>query len=132
MIILGEYLGMSKMKIIKPKFKIQQSQIDKYSLVKERIKLFYDAGINERMEFYGLFLNDGDFEKYQKYCYMDKDTVEFRKAKYEVDKLKIEGTWQEQARVLWIKNRFTEYNGYWWKYYLVELWYVLKLANISY
>jgi hypothetical protein len=48
---------------------------------------FNDHGLGSytleiRMETYGLYLEEGDFEKFQPVCYMDRHSEEFLKLKY--------------------------------------------------
>ena len=57
--------------------------IDQKLMIKQhRDFLFYDHGFGEHIESrfdrYGLFLEDGDFEKWQPVCYMNKDGDEFK------------------------------------------------------
>ena len=72
--------------------------------------LFYNHGfgdhIESRFDCYGLFLEDGDFEKWQPVCYMDKNSEKFRNLKNEAEKIPLVETPEKEARRLWIMLRF--------------------------
>jgi len=56
---------------------------------------------NDRAEEYSNFLHDGDFEKYQGNCYLDRMSKEYLIACQESEK--------EMLRAVWIRNRLTTY-----------------------
>jgi len=60
----------------------------------------YEA-LSDPVEDYALFLHEGDFEKFQPYCYMKKHTDEYYKGCLIAE--------QELTRALWIRQRFTTY-----------------------
>lgn len=81
---------------------------------------FYDhglgeSGLDERFEDYSLFLNEGDFEKWQPVCYMKHDEPEFIKLKKEADSLinsfpdKSYEWLREEVRINWIILRFFDF-----------------------
>jgi len=109
--------------------KINQNNIIKYRDVEERVREFYK--VDDKADIYSQFLEEGDFERYQQYCYMDKDSREYILEKEIVDNLIVEGTDRYKCRVLWIKSRFTEYCGYEWKKLLIEKNELLKQINIT-
>ena len=73
-----------------------------------------EEAIDLRMNDYGLYLEDGDFEKYQPCCYYNGGytTDEWEKLKIESDKLyntTTPGTIEydrQELRITWIKGRF--------------------------
>jgi len=56
---------------------------------------------------YALFLHDGDFEQFQPFCYIEKNTIEYYKGVLIAE--------QELTRALWIKQRFTDYLDIHWQ-----------------
>jgi len=56
---------------------------------------------NDRAEEYSKFLHDGDFEKYQPNCYLDRMSKEYLQACLEAER--------EMLRAIWIRNRLTTY-----------------------
>ena len=96
------------------KFREDPKKVIKYTPVEERVKLFYEVGIDNRMEQYGAYLQEGDFEEWQPFCYIDKDSPEFKIAK---------------VRALWIMSRFEVYCSIEWKKLLVEKNELLKSIN---
>ena len=68
-----------------------------------------------RMEAYGLFLNEGDFEKFQPVCYIDKHSQEYLKLHDQVKLIQISDDPIKETRRLWILNRFTNYQSEEWK-----------------
>ena len=85
----------------------------KLMIKQHRDFLFYDHGFGEhigsRFDRYGLFLEDGDFEKWQPVCYMNKDGDEFKNLKNEAEKIKLTKNPVKEARRLWIMLRFEIY-----------------------
>lgn len=80
---------------------------------------FYDHGngdneLNIRMNFYGEFLQDGDFEKYQPACYMDQKSEEFQELLIDAQAIPQSDDPVSEARRFWILSRFTEYQGAEW------------------
>jgi len=57
--------------------------------------------VNDPANDYGLFLHDGDFEKFQPYCYIKKNTIEYYQGCLIAE--------MEMTRALWIRQRFTTY-----------------------
>ncbi len=74
-----------------------------------------DKAIELRMEGYGVYLNEGDFEKFQPMCYLDKHSPEFLKLHEQVKLIQISDDPVKEARRLWILNRFTNYQSDEWK-----------------
>ena len=103
-----------------------KKHIERYSDPEERVKLFYEPGVDGRCDQYAEILNDGDFEKWMPFCYIDKSSMEFKKAKQEADVLKVEGSPKNKCRVLWIKSRFEVYCSREWKYLLQRKGELLK------
>ena len=60
----------------------------------------------EREKVYSEFLHHDDFDAWQPYCYMDKDTESFRLGSIAAQR--------EYVRALWILNRFTVYQSPQW------------------
>lgn len=54
----------------------------------------------EGIEVYSKILHTGDFERWQKFCYMDKNSQEFKMGK---------------LNALWIIQRFTEFGSEEWE-----------------
>ena len=86
---------------------------------KHREYCFYNHGqennmLELRMEGYGLYLDEGDFEKFQPICYMDKHSKEFLKLKEEAKLISISDDAVKETRRLWILNRFTDYQSDEW------------------
>ena len=86
---------------------------------KHREYCFYNHGqennmLELRMEGYGLYLDEGDFEKFQPVCYMDKHSKEFLKLKEEAKLISISEDSIKETRRLWILNRFTDYQSDEW------------------
>ena len=86
---------------------------------KHREYCFYNHGQEEKMlelriEGYGLYLDEGDFEKFQPVCYMDKHSKEFLKLKEEAKLISISDDAVKETRRLWILNRFTDYQSDEW------------------
>lgn len=83
-----------------------------------REKNFYDHGhgdaIPVRMEHYSLYLDDGDFEKYQKYCYMSHWNPKFWIMKWWVNRMKESTLPTIERRRMWILMRFEDYQGEKW------------------
>jgi hypothetical protein len=80
---------------------------------------FYDHGVGDdvlelRMETYGLYLEEGDFEKFQPVCYMDRHSEEFLKLKDIANSIPININHVKETRRLWILNRFTVYRSKEW------------------
>lgn len=86
-----------------------------------REKNFYDHGHDDalevRMQHYGLYLDDGDFEKYQKYCYMSHWNPEFWIMKFWVNRMKPSTLPSIERRRLWILMRFEKYQAEKWAEY---------------
>lgn len=78
---------------------------------------YYDHGLSEtdRIESYSMFLQDGDFEKWQPVCYMDKTSDEFLNLKAEADDIPESTDPVIELRRLWVLNRFTIYQKGEWK-----------------
>jgi len=68
-----------------------------------------------RLEGYGLYLNEGDFEKFQPVCYFDKHSQKFLKLYEQVKLIQISDDPVKETRRLWILNRFTNYQSDEWK-----------------
>ena len=72
--------------------------------------LFYNHGfgdhIENRFDCYGLFLEDGDFEKWQPVCYMNRNGEEFKNLKNEAEEIQPIARPVKEARRLWIMMRF--------------------------
>lgn len=84
-----------------------------------RDKNFYDHGyktdtLEIRIEHYGRFLDDGDFEKYQKYCYMSHWNPKFWLMKWWVNRMKESTLPSIERRRMWILMRFEDYQGKKW------------------
>lgn len=77
---------------------------------------YYNHGTGgiDRLEEYGLFLQEGDFEKWQPVCYMDKDSDEFLKLREEANQIPKSDNTEEEVRRLWILLRFPVYVGKEW------------------
>ena len=80
---------------------------------------FNDHGLGSytleiRMETYGLYLEEGDFEKFQPVCYMDRHSEEFLKLKYIANSIPISNNPVHETRRVWILNRFTDYRSEEW------------------
>ena len=69
---------------------------------------------NTRMNNYGLYLEDGDFEYWMPACVIDKDTPEYRR---------------KCMRMLWILSRFTEWGEMDWAFVVGEYEVLLKLVE---
>ena len=85
--------------------------------IKKRLEKYFDGC--DRLQYYGIFLNEGDFEYWMPCCFIDKTSQEWNKKKSEADLLDINSTKSktEKIRTVWIKNRFTEYDGEKWNRY---------------
>lgn len=84
-----------------------------------REKNFYDHGngdkhVDFRIEWYGEILQEGDFEKYQKYCYMKRYDPRFIITKFIVFRWKKEKDLIKEERRLWIIHRFQKYQEKEW------------------
>ena len=80
---------------------------------------FYDHGSSSstfeiRLETYGLYLEDGDFEKFQPACYMDRHSEEFLKLKNIANSIPISNDPVHETRRVWLLNRFTDYRSKEW------------------
>ena len=80
---------------------------------------FYDHGSSSstfeiRLETYGLYLEDGDFEKFQPACYMDRHSEEFLKLKNIANSIPISNDPAHETRRVWALNRFTDYRSKEW------------------
>lgn len=73
-----------------------------------------DDVLEFRMETYGLYLEEGDFEKFQPVCYMDKHSEKFLKLKDIANSIPISNDPVNETRRLWILNRFTDYRSEEW------------------
>lgn len=96
------------------KFREDPKKVIKYAPAEARVKLFLEVPIEDRMNTYSKFLQEGDFEEWQQYCYIDKDSPEFKIAK---------------VRALWIMSRFEVYCSIEWKKLLVEKNELIKSLN---
>lgn len=84
-----------------------------------------EYAINLRMEDYGFYLEDGDFEKYQPCCYYNGGyTIDkWKRLKEEADKLyntAIPGTIEydrQELRIAWIRGRFIIWYSDEWQSY---------------
>jgi len=56
---------------------------------------------NDRLEEYSKFLHEGDFEKYQPNCYLDRMSKRYLIACCDAER--------EMLRAIWIRNRLTTY-----------------------
>jgi len=63
--------------------------------------------VNDPANDYALFLHDGDFEKFQPYCYIEKNTIPYYEGALIAE--------QEFTRALWIRQRFTTYLDIEWQ-----------------
>lgn len=62
---------------------------------------FWDEGdFDTKMNVYGLFLEEGDFEKYQPNCYEISNSIKFKKERLE--------QLRKLIRQRWIYNRYTD------------------------
>jgi hypothetical protein len=80
---------------------------------------FYDHGSSSstfeiRLETYGLYLEEGDFEKFQPACYMDRHSEEFLKLKNIANSIPISNDPVHETRRVWLLNRFTDYRSKEW------------------
>ena len=65
-----------------------------------RQKFYEEADFDTTMNIYGIFLEDGDFEKYQPHCYEISNSIEFKKEKLEA--------LRQFIRCRWIYDRYTD------------------------
>lgn len=84
-----------------------------------REKNFYDHGKGEKMEelkieYYGSFLHEGDFEKYQSYCYKSHLNPMFWITKWNAKRIKKTDNVRDEVRRLWILMRFEDYQEAGW------------------
>lgn len=86
-----------------------------------REKNFYDhgygIGVFEIPEHYGKFLQEGDFEKYQPYCYMSRLNPLFWVTRFLVHRITKSTDDVSEARRLWILMRFEKYQEAKWAEY---------------
>ena len=80
-----------------------------------------DTYIDMQAHHFSTYLEDGDFEEYQQYCYMDHNLEEYKIKKAEVMLLQPTATDEKSyeyrrqlKRILWIQNRFTLYQSPEW------------------
>jgi len=85
--------------------------------IKKRLEKYFEG--YDRLQYYGIFLNEGDFEYWMPCCFIGKTSLEWNKKKSESDLLDINSakSKKEKIRIVWIKNRFTEYEGEEWNNY---------------
>lgn len=91
---------------------------------------FYDHGFGEerslerKLEFYSEFLEggsledggeDGDFERFQPCCYMDRNDPEFLRLKKIAETIPESDDPRSEVRRIWILKRFMEYQGPEWE-----------------
>ena len=94
-----------------------------------REKNFFEHGRSEevtfniRMEHYGLFLHEGDFEFYQPFCYMSHWNPFFWIFKLRVNLIRDSKDPVKQRRKNWLVMRFLKYQG--------EKWSRLEEQNIE-
>ena len=84
---------------------------------------------NEKLETYILYLGEGDFEKWQPVCYMDKNSDEFLKLREEANLIPKSDNTEEEARRLWILLRFPVYVGKEWG--IISDMFVVEFRNIE-
>jgi len=76
---------------------------------------FYDHGVGNhidyRLESYGFFLEDGDFETWQPVCYMDKSSTQFFYLKKKAEEILPSNNPIKETRRLWINLRFCAYQS---------------------
>ena len=93
---------------------------------------FYDI---DRVYFYSTYLQDGDFEKWQPVCYMNKLSVEFLNLQQEANHIPTSTDPVMEMTRLWILNRFTVYQKEEWKRILdlgkIQLAKIPELAQLS-
>lgn len=92
-----------------------------------------EEAVDIRMERYGLFLEDGDFEKWQPCCYADGGYTkeEWLRLKEEASAIRGE-TIPEKVRTKWIQGRFIPwFSDEWqiWQNEYLELWQQLNKAQ---
>jgi len=79
---------------------------------------FYNHGhgdnLYSRFSMYGLYLQEGDFEKYQPACYMDHDSDEFLNLKADAQHIIQSDDNISEARRNWILMRFPIYQEAEW------------------
>ena len=78
---------------------------------------FYFHGVKggiDALENYGMFLQEGDFEKWQPVCYMDKESEEFLKLRDEANRIPESDDPESEARRYWILMRFPKYQEAEW------------------
>ena len=98
---------------------------------------FYEHGTDEmeRYNLYSIFLQEGDFEKWQPVCYMDKASDEFLNLKAEADDIPKSADPVVEMRRLWILNRFTIYQKGEWKRLrdlsTIQMWKIPGLFELS-
>ena len=73
-----------------------------------------DNALNIRMELYGTILHEGDFEKYQPYCYMNHWNPKFWITKWLSKRINSSNNDAEEIRRVWILMRFVEYQEAEW------------------
>lgn len=82
---------------------------------------FGDSQLDRRMEFYGEFLEDGDFEKWQPCCYMSHLNPIWQLKKFEANAIAESDDPKIEIRRLWILNRFTKYKSPEWDVLLEKI-----------
>ena len=91
--------------------------IKEYSSVEKRVQEYLSMHADIVMERYGLFLEEGDFELWQPFCYMDKTS---RKYTFMKQQVKVDYT-KNTPRHLWIRSRFVTYLSNEWKEYMIRI-----------
>jgi hypothetical protein len=88
-----------------------------------------DIDFHKRIELYGLFLEEVDFEYWQPCCYLDETSSEYEQKKQEMNYLSTnvlpnltsDENILKKLRILWIMNRFTKYREEKWHEIIAEM-----------
>ncbi len=102
-----------------------EAEVKLYSVEEQRVKEYY-TDFEDRLNGYSEFLQEGDFERYQPFCYSPiLNTPMFNLMKLFVDELDIYEptlTRTEIRRMAWIKSRFEVYGSKTWYDLILRTW----------
>ena len=99
------------------RYKVSEEKIREYSSVEKRVEAYYSVDMDRRMERYGLFLEEGDFEEFQQFCYMKRSRPEYQLLKRVASAYYNKDT----PRHIWIRSRFVTYLSSEWKEMMIRL-----------
>ena len=93
-------------------------EIEKLRLEKWNCKENKDFQFQDRLEIYGSFMDDGDFEYWQPCCYENDEEKRIEAMSLKPDQSLDPQSFEyrrQKKRIFWIQSRFVSYQSHEWK-----------------